>query len=369
MTRTQAKYKQVASVLRNRILNGGYAVGKSLPTIKDMAVDFNVSFVTAFRAVGLLSAEGLISTASKRLGAVVIRNQPGSARATTIACLLRRMRPRNELDNFALDMIQGLRDEISRRDYRMIYHGLDERDYEGRMRNLILSGQVCAVLLDQDTPRATVEQLLKEGLPVATFNRRLNLPGLTSVLPDYEAAGRAAADFLLSRGYERLGFYKMPRDEAGWSGDGEGDVYPRVALRQAFQSRALERGVKRDRLLFMPEAQSSEESCEPETYGLPRRKGPRWRATGIFCNHDGHAVNLIAAIAKTNLVLGEDVGVLGCLDLEVGRRSPRPPSTFTVAREAIGAATVRELLARVQDPTAPVTSIQLALEFVNRGTA
>jgi DNA-binding LacI/PurR family transcriptional regulator len=367
--RSEAKYKMMAQTLRGRIIAGAHPVGHPLPTIKDLAAEFDVSFVTAFRAVGELSREGFVSTASKRSGTMVVRNQPATARATTIACLLRAPHPRNESDNFGLDMIQGLREEISRRGYRMIYHGLDEQDYEGRVTQLLDDAGICGVIMDQKTPPGIVTRLARAGLPAVLFNAHLAAPNLTTVTPDYEASGRAAADLLIAKGYARLAFYKMPRNESALPESATGDYYPLRTLRQGFVDRARERGFAGDALLLLDEPARPDLGAEPETYTLPRRRGNDWRSIGLFCNHDGLAVALLEAVAKTDLVIGRDVGVLGCLDLEVGRRHARPPSTWSVNREAIGAAAVRELLARVEAPALPAASLRLAMTLLDRGTA
>lgn len=369
LARAEAKYKLIAQTLRDRIMSGAHPVGKPLPTMKDLAAEFDVSFVTAFRAVGLLSQQGLVSTASKRSGAMVVRTQPATARGTTIACLLRAPHPRNESDNFGLDMIQGLRDEISRRGYHMIYHGLDEQDFEGRMLALLKNPGICGIILDQKTPPSVVRTLAAAGLPVVLFNSHLAAPNLTVVAPDYETTGRAAADFLVNKGYRRLAFYKNPRNERDLPESVEGDYYPLRTLRRAFMVRARERGFDGDTLLCLPEPPEPRLAEHPETFGLPRARPTGWKSVGIFCNHDGLAVSLLGAVAKTDLQLGRDVGVAGCLNLEVGRHSAHPPTTWAVNREAIGAAAARELLARVDSPELPASTILLSTELIDRGTA
>lgn len=367
--RTEAKYKMMAHALRGRIMSGTHPIGTPLPTIKDLAAEFDVSFVTAFRAVGELSREGLVSTAAKRNGTMVVRNHPDTVRKTTIACLLRAPHPRNESDNFGLDMIQGLRDEISRRGYRMIYHGLDEQDYEGRMAELLSDPGICGAILDQKTPPDVVARLCRAGMPVVLFNCHLPVPNLTTVTPDYETAGREAADLLLARGYRRLAFYKMPLDEPSVPESRTGDYQPLRLVRRGFVTRARECGVDGGDLLLLAEAAKPELGEAPETFALPRRRPQDWRPLGLFCNHDGLAVGALRAVAKTDLVLTRDVGVAGCLDLEIGQRYERPPTTWAVNREAIGAAAVRELLARVESPALPAASLRLAMTLLDRGTA
>jgi GntR family transcriptional regulator len=52
----------VAAVLRRQILDRTYPVGSELPTVASLATEFGVSHMTVKRALGALSAEGVIST-------------------------------------------------------------------------------------------------------------------------------------------------------------------------------------------------------------------------------------------------------------------------------------------------------------------
>src|SRR5262249_36442560 len=54
-------YKRIAVELRNAILDGAYADGEPLPTIKQLAQTYQVATGTAHRALSLLTAWGLVN--------------------------------------------------------------------------------------------------------------------------------------------------------------------------------------------------------------------------------------------------------------------------------------------------------------------
>jgi DNA-binding LacI/PurR family transcriptional regulator len=359
----------VAHELSERISVGDVAVGEKLPPMKKLATEFNVSVVTAFRAVQLMADDGLVATRGGRDGTVVIRSEPLRTVAdTAIACLLRPPRARNHEDDFALDMIQGVREAISQHDCILLYHGLDEERYEQRMSQLLDADQVCACLLDQKTPLSVIRRLATFDTPAVLLNRHEDVPGLCTVAPDYERIGRDTVRFLLEQGYERLGFYKMPLHEAGFGEIEAATHYPVLALRRGFLIEARAQGLAEADIELIAEPADGRLAALPETYGLPSVRPADWRRLGILAATDANAVDLMRALVKTDLKLAGDVGIVGCYDLGIGRRAPAPPSTWRIDRAAIGRRAVRELLAQINAPDGGAT-VNLQATFLDRGTA
>jgi GntR family transcriptional regulator len=68
-------YRQVAAYYRKRILSGRLKPGTQFPTLDDIAGAWNVSRVTASRAVAVLRTEGLVLT-RHRHGTYVVDQLP-----------------------------------------------------------------------------------------------------------------------------------------------------------------------------------------------------------------------------------------------------------------------------------------------------
>ena len=362
------KYEQVASLLRRAIAEGEYPVGSKLPSVRQLSQDLDLSPPTAFRAIQELAREGLVVSHAGPKGTIVIRDEPASeVKPTTLACLLRPHRPRNEADNFALDMIQGMRNEVSSAHYRFVYHCTDEVDYERRMIALAREPWVCGVLMDQYPSPTIVRTICGLGLPAVIMNHRLDEPNLSSVAPDYVRLARGSVRLFMAAGYERVGFASVMADESTWGEDGVCKAYPSLTMRRGFRVAAAAAGLSESDIFWVVE-QDAPVLATPEFFGLPRRKPPDWRRLGIFCDTDRRAVALIEAIGQTDLVLGEDIGVIGCYDLIAGRRAPTPPSTWRIDPLAVGGAAAAELIGRIEDPDSPASFIKLPAEFVSRGT-
>lgn len=365
-----AKYQNVAEELRHRIRSGQWLIGDKLPPAGELAEMFGVSRLTALRGLRELANEGFVASYSDPRGTVVMRSEPFSALGlTTLICLFRPLRQRNKSDNYGLDVVEGIRREISDRGYRFIHHSLDEEDYDQRIADVLRSGMGCGVLLDQKTPLPIVQRLTRMGAPASMFNRILSLPNLSCASPDFEAAGRESASLFHEKGYERVAFYHSPPNEQRWGEKQRAQFDQLIRQRRAFFEAARERGYAREDMTPFPSAPNHEAAEEPETFGLPRRKPRGWRPVGIFAVHDGSAVSVMKAVAKTDLALGRDVGVISGIELEVASDNAKQPTTWRVDRHAVGKAAARELLDRIEDQGLPERVVRIPMELLCRGTA
>jgi len=287
--RRRPRYEQLKDALREGILSGRYAVGARLPPVRRLREEYGVSFPTAHRAMRELAAEGLVEAGPGSKGTTVVRNEPPvRKRAITIACLLRPHRPRNEEDNFAVDMIQGIRDGVSAHGYRFVYHCLDEVDYDRRMRDLAQEEWVCGVLLDQRVPLGTIEALAASGLPAVLINRREAIAGLSSVAPDYERMGREGVRMLARKGYRRVAFAAL-YDDMATDGAPCGEQYPLRALARGFSAAAGAHGFPAQTpgvdagSLWLAAAQAG----GVETAGIHTGHGPAGSGVASGFSHDG----------------------------------------------------------------------------------
>lgn len=360
------RYKQIKDMLKAHISKGIYDVGDRLPTVRQICKDFDASFLTAHRAVRELAAEGFVETQPGSKGTVVICNKPPETeRATTVACLLRPHRPRNEEDNFGVDLIQGIRNGISLHGYRFVYHCLDEADYGRRMLDLVKKDWCCGIVLDQRVPRPTIEALLASGLPAVLVNRVETIPGLNCVAPDYERIGREGARMMLAKGYCRLGFIALPEGTVPCGEMATGTNYSTFAIAQGLRSVAMAHGLSHGDLhwLFEPfKGQSSPRT--PDAYGLPWRKPPDWKPLGILMDTDRRATGLLEAIAMTDLVLGKDIGLIGCLNLPFRQRFCPSLSTWRIDAVAVGEMAAAHLVGAIENPSRPPANVVVPPAFV-----
>lgn len=366
------KFEAVARDLRHKILTGQLLLGEKLPSTQELGRAFKVSSVTARRGVRQLVKEGLVSSNSDRRGTVVSGTKiRRSLRLATLLCLFRPSyaRGRNAVDNYGIDIMESIRGEISTRQYRFIHHALDETDYERRVTEVVQDGAACGIVVDQKTPASIVGRLCKLGVPVVMYNRVLSAPNLSCVSPDFEMAGRESARLFRRKGYQRVAFCYMPAGEVGWDEVGIAEGEQLIRERRSFFEEASACGFMQEEMLPIPEVVNPELMREPEGYGLPRKKPDDWRPLGVLTITDKTALDMTEAIAKTDLVLGRDIGLIGGAEIDISRGVARPPSTWRTDASAIGSTAVRLLLDRVENLQLIPSTVTIPCQFVDHGTA
>jgi GntR family transcriptional regulator len=74
-------YRQIAAILKRRILSGQYRPNTRIPTESELVETYEVARTTARRAVGALRDEGLVYTVPQRGTYVAQRNNDGELSA------------------------------------------------------------------------------------------------------------------------------------------------------------------------------------------------------------------------------------------------------------------------------------------------
>ena len=366
------KHAILSRELKRRVSSGEYPVGSRIPPVRELSEEFSVSPTTALKGIQKLVRERLVFCHPGAKGTIVLRHKPPltATKRTTLACLLRAHRPRNMIDNFGPDMIQGVREEISGRKYRFVYHCLDETDYEQRMIELLEEEWVCGILLDQCVPISTVHRLAERGLPVALYNREVRVQNVSTACPDYFHIGRETFRFFVQRGYERLAHLSAGTEEQPLSETHEAEAAALCAMMKGFRFEArMREPFVRPPELIDDAVTDARTFSEPEEFGLPRRKPADWRTLGIFALNDTRVARLIEAISKTDLVIGRDVGVVGCFDLTGAAHAATPPSTWRIDAQEVGRAAVGLLIRKIEDGDLPTVAVRIRAEFLDRGTA
>ncbi len=74
-------YRQIAEILKRRILSGQYPSNSRIPTESELVETYEVARTTARRAVGVLRDEGLVYTVPQRGTYVAQRSEDDAKRA------------------------------------------------------------------------------------------------------------------------------------------------------------------------------------------------------------------------------------------------------------------------------------------------
>ncbi len=171
-----------------------------------------------------------------------------------------------------------------------------------------------------------MEQVLSLGLPVAVSNYYAqSIPGAMNIVTDHEAAGRMAAEHLLSCGFKRFAFAGYP--EMFWSRDRQ----------TGFEERLAESG------------------CEAAVYTPPRRKRDRETALAGWVESLPKPVGMMAVIDERSQEISEvchglgidvpsGVGIIGVdNDPLICELSARPLTSVAISAERAGYETAEQL--------------------------
>ena len=284
----------------------------------------------------------------------------------TLVCLLRpHANSRSQVDNFGMDILQGLRDEISARHYRFIYHVLDESAYEQRVRDLVDGGMVAGVILDQFTPDETAAAIASRPVPAVLFNRDADLDNVSSVAPDYERVGRESLKTLLARGYERVAFYPKPKGTILESMRSA----PTREIHRAFMAAAKAKGLPPERILEIPAVPLDDaKKPAPKLFGLPASKPASFRPLGVLTSFDVRGNQFMEAVEQTTWSWG---GMSASSDAAILNATPAEPALQRLENRRLrtGPRNRPRLIRRIENPSRPRSIIKLQDQYLNRGSA
>ena len=228
----------------------------------------------------------------------------------------------------------------------MVYESENDASSERQGLERMVAGQVDGLIwIPVSVDEAPVGELPTRGVPVVTIDRPL--PGADAVVADHVAGGG-----LLAAHLKRLG-------------------HGRVALLSGPPHLPSSRGRRRGFLEAFSPAQPVWEAVTGFTHELSPEAVRRLDGGGydaVVCPNDMVALGAVRHLAKRGVRVPQDVSVVGFDD--VAWASLMEPALTTVRQPlaAIGAAAVRLLLERIQDPGRATRHVVMPVELVVRGS-
>jgi DNA-binding LacI/PurR family transcriptional regulator len=205
------------------------------------------------------------------------------------------------------------------------------------------------ILASSTLPPTFAARFLQAGLPVVhTFGRWTASPEVNIVGVDNRAAGRLAAETLLSRGYRRIAFLGGP--------DSATSTQDRLAG-----------------FLEVAGAGATTSFATAYSFAAGRAEMQRLLAGGppaeaYFCGDDVLSIGALSALADAGLKVPGDVGVLGFNDMEMSRWPNINLTTVRQPLDEIIAASIDLVVASLNDPAHPARAQLFGCSIVERGT-
>lgn len=349
-----SKYLQLADDLRQELRSGRHAAGAHVATEHDLVRNRGVSRVTVRKAVDVLIGEGLLE---RRAGKGLFARQPATAQAAVIQVVC---------GNLAwapcLDATRAIQEEARKQHLQVqLYdaHGRMAEDLDA-IRNLPDGPARGAVVFGLHSPAfaEAVYALKARAYPVVLIDQRLGDLEVPSVVADNHGGGLLLGRLLAARGHRRIAFL------------GDLDAHTVRERLDGLRDAIADAGLPFDRALVRDVSQHERlAAVNPAVAAAVRELMALERPpTAIFASCDAFARDACAALRALGRRVPAEVSVVGFDDDPLAALHDPPLTSVRQPFAEMGRAAFAALLARLQDPTAPVAHQRVAVSLVERAS-
>lgn len=328
------------------------------PTVYDVAKRAGVSIATVSR---VLNNPELVreATRSKVLTIIdelgFIPKAEASARARAIAGRIGLITPFFTFPSFVQRM-RGVTAALAKTPYELTIYPVNSLDrLEGYLAMLPitrrLDGLIILSLPIDDLP---AQRLVTHGLETVLVE--FAHPSFSSVVIDQQAGGKMAAEYLIKKGHRRLAFV----------GSGELPKYslhPEDSRLEGFRNSLDEHDVSLTVELINTPSLSNNEVRQVFNRLMELPDPP----TAIFAASDDLAIRLLRAARENGLTVPKDLAIIGFDNIDMAEQIGL--TTIDQSLDDSGRMAAEQLLARMENPSRPLQSVQIKLRLVERDTA
>lgn len=341
-------YAQVRDHLRGQISSG--QLEGQLPSERELAERFGISYMTARRAIGELVDEGLLSREQGR-GTFVRSRVPRPAAVGSIGILLPAKVRHGAANPFFAAVIQGVAEEGRRLGYRQTVIAEQPADLLHGARGGPVSAIVAVAQSVGDLPALDEA---RRTVPVVCIDSARGTAEVPNIVCDNRGGSRQAAEHLLQLGHRRIGYI---------SGNLPGEVSE--ARRDGFLDALRDAGVAHDPQL-MVEGDFELESGHLGAGRLLSQSGP---PTAIACVNDTVAFGVYRRAHEMGLRIPQDLSVVGFDDLPAASYLTPGLTTVAVPRAELGWAALQLLASMLQGGTPSSHRVLPVAMTLRRSTA
>jgi LacI family transcriptional regulator len=254
---------------------------------------------------------------------------------------------------FLAEITRGIEDKAFQMGYNAILcasHG--DVDREGACFDLVRTKQVDGlILVGAGEASARFRWLIEQGTPLVLCNRESRDIDVGTIVADNAGAGYQATQHLSALGHWRIACIAGPQEL--WTSRERVEGY----------KRALDEGdVLFDEELVVHGDFRSRGGFDAMNALLDLDKP----ATAVFACNDLMAMGAICAASKRKLRIPEDIGIIGCDDIDLAAFTNPSLTTVALPKHEMGSAAVEMLVARMEDEERPAEKRILPVELVIR---
>lgn len=368
MTTALPKYQRVADAIEQQVRKGKWDGGR-MPSVRGIADQYEVSIVTASRALQVLRDKGLIQTVERsgtfRLPpatadrwAVLLRLTPGPYRAATtelsragFEAVARQSPMHLYFDAFSLDPVPSL-EEATR--------AATQAREMGIRGVFLLPSRVSAV--DAEADAAFLQGCQQAGLPVVLLERNLRgqigKPLVDLVCLDDAVGAAECTSHLYSQGRNRVAIVVASPTSTHDN---------RVAGYLFARHQAQIAGHKPDLpelVIHLPEERPTQ-----GVFAFLADRVQKDKIDGVICYQDYVAMGLIVELLNRRVKVPGDVTVVGFDNIDVGNLFPAGLTTYAYPAIEMASQAVRVMRDRIAHPDRPPVQVVVPGHLVIRGSS
>ncbi len=348
-------YQELIDYLLEQINEGNYSYDRPFCTEKQLEEQFQVSNITAKRAITELEQKGLLYR-KRGVGSFVARGiqSPGSssrnnARIYAALCPFD-ISPCNSM----AEMIQVVNARLNPRHGYVSFYTTDrDKRQERKMLQQLLHQSISGLIYYPNTDEINLdllEQFFIQGIPVVVLDKSVTAPFVHNVTCDNFEGARQMTDYLISKGHIKIAFVsssgisKLSSVCARLSGYFCAMRKAALPLNQNYVVTRLKDSVEEYRPI--PSEEQKERICQLLTYFLENG------VTAVECENDGLADTMLNCCQKLSIRVPEDLSISG-----FDGRSPKLGEaqfiTTVFQNEGAIAEQVADILLRTMDADLP----------------
>lgn len=356
-SRSHYLYRQISEKLRKEIAEGRLAPLSRLPSMDDLARQYEVNKITVRKALAELRAEGLIYSVPAQ-GTFVADPTAEAARRTrsstmTSVGLVGHVLRKESLGPYHLEILAGIQTELSRQHAALVLLPAGELTREEDYFQLVKKAHVDAVIYLGPIEEPILGHLIRQGPPAVIADAPSGAGNADVVCFDNAAGAKAAAAHLYELGHRHLAIV---------TGDEQVASFEREEAAMAYWK---SRGVPAGSILRIHGDFNRESGVRAGEQILKDKNPP----TGIFCLNDEMAVGLLTALrADGRYRVPQDISVIGFDDIFWAGSSVPALTTVRLDKGLLGRLAAQRVMERLQEPSLPATFIRVEPQIVLRNS-
>ncbi len=259
---------------------------------------------------------------------------------------------------FFIEVLQGVQETLTSLGYDLIIHGANSQDQvDEYLQRSMRKGRVDGTLLfSLELSENNADEILERKIPlvlVDTFH-----PKFDSIRVDNAMGARIATEHLISLGHRSIGMINASLKSA-----------PAKERLSSFRQTLSEHGITVGDDLIVNSSDAKNDGFSRESgYHSMKELIARGTAlpTAFFVSSDIQSIGVLAALRESGIRVPEDMAIVSFDDVELAKNFDL--TTMSQPMFKMGELAVKKMLERIENPNAPVTSVDFKPTLVVRAS-